>query len=76
MGLVVKKTPRYVERDEKKRQAYLSQISNFKSEDIVYIDESGIDHALYRLYARSPIGERVYGDFSGKFVARTTLIAG
>ncbi len=65
-----------MERDEEKRQAYLSEISKIKSEDIVYIDESGIDHALHRLYARSPIGERVYGDVSGKFVARTTLIAG
>ena len=42
----------------------------------MYVDESGIDHHSYRVYARSPIGSRVYGDVPGKYVSRTTLIAG
>ena len=40
------------------------------------MDESGIDHHSYRSYARSPIGSRVYADIPGKYVPRTTLIAG
>jgi len=42
----------------------------------VYVDESGIDHFHFRRYARSSKNTRVYGDISGKYLARTTLIAG
>ena len=43
---------------------------------MVYIDESGIDHAQYRQYARSPRNARIYSEISGRYVSRTTLIAG
>jgi len=43
---------------------------------LVYLDESGIDHSLYRKYARGPRNTRIYGEISGKYVSRTTLIAG
>jgi len=51
------------------------EISHLNPDDLIYVDESGIDHALSRLYARSLCGTRVYGEVSGKFVSRTTLIS-
>ena len=76
MELRVKKTTRYKERDEKKRQDFLAEIETLKSEDLVYVDESGIDHHHFRKYARSPRNTRVYGEVSGNYLPRTTLIAG
>lgn len=54
----------------------MARIKQIDPDDLVYLDESGIDQILDRLYGRSPIGSRVYGDISGKRVARTTLISG
>ena len=72
LGSLVKKTTLYKERDEKKREA----IETLNSEDLVYVDESGIDHQHFRKYARSPINTIVYGDIAGNYLSRTTLIAG
>ena len=36
----------YKERDEKKRQEFLNGIEGIAKEDLVYVDESGIDEAL------------------------------
>ena len=38
--MCIKKTLLYKERDEKKREEYLQQISCYDPENIVYIDES------------------------------------
>lgn len=54
----------------------MAEIEKIDPEDLVYADESGIDHSYYREYARGPVGSRVYGDISGNRVSRTTLIAG
>lgn len=43
---------------------------------MVYLDESGIDHSQHREYAKGPRNARIYGEISGKYVSRTTLIAG
>ena len=43
---------------------------------MVYLDERGIDHFLDRKYARGRGFTRIYGEISGKYVSRTTLIAG
>lgn len=76
MGFPVKKTTLYAERNEKKRQEFLAEIETIDPEDLVFLDESGIDHFFYRRYARSPVGSRVYGEIPGARVSRTTLIAG
>lgn len=76
LGLLVKKTTRYKERDENKRKEFITEIETLNSEDLVYVDESGIDHHHFRKYARSPRNTRVYGDISGNYLPRTTLIAG
>lgn len=53
----------------------MQQISKVPAEDIVWIDESGIDEHLYRKYARKKRGERVYYDVPGKRISRTSVIA-
>jgi len=76
LALLVKKTPLYCERDETKRQSFIAEIESLDPDDLVFLDESGIDHVHYREYARSLVGSRVYGDVYGKKVSRTTLISG
>ena len=76
LGSLVKKTTLYLERSEEKRQIFLAEIKKISADNLIYLDESGIDEILYRPYARSPRNTRIYADISGKRVARTTLIAG
>ena len=43
--------------------------------DLVYLDESGVDEALHRPYARAPRGTHVLGEISGAKTQRISLIA-
>ncbi|AIL65562.1 hypothetical protein NOVO_08960 [Rickettsiales bacterium Ac37b] len=54
----------------------MAAIANYKAEDIVYIDESGIDSYLYYSWGYSLRGSKVYGDISGKKHDRESFIAG
>lgn len=45
-------------------------------EDIIYIDETGIEEYIYREYARAPKGEKVYDKISGRKYKRTNIVAG
>jgi transposase len=45
-------------------------------EDVVYVDESGINKALFREYARVKAGKRVHGTRPGKRQIRTNIVAG
>lgn len=76
MELHVKKTTLYAERDEQKRQEFLTKITKLDPGRIVYVDESGIDSSLSREYARSARGKRVKVDIFGKKSERTSLISG
>lgn len=43
---------------------------------MVWVDECGINQELYRLYGRSPRGQRIYDDISGnRIVPRISMIA-
>mgnify|MGYP000556614140 CR=1 FL=1 len=46
--------------DQEKVNKYLNEIKNFSEEDIVYIDETGIQGYIYREYARAIRGKKVY----------------
>lgn len=70
-----KKSTYYKERDEKKRQEFLDAIESVEKEDLVYVDESGIDQFLSRPYGRSPRGQKVYGEISGKRFDRESFVA-
>jgi transposase len=53
----------------------LEQIANISLNDLVFIDESGIDSFLYRPYGRSKKGQEVFGNVSGKRFYRESFIA-
>lgn len=54
---------------------YLHEIEGLSPEQIAYVDESGIDHYLYRPYGWAPRGELVYDAISGKRYKRTSIVA-
>lgn len=40
-----------------------------------FLDESGIDHRLFKPFARAPRGEKVYADVPGAKTSRTSVIS-
>ena len=61
-----KKTFLYTEREESKRESFIEKLECLAADSLVWVDECGIETKLDRLYARSPKGQRVYGERSGK----------
>lgn len=47
-----------------------------RAEDLVYVDESGIDTFLHRTHGWGKRGEQVMGEVSGKRFARESFVAG
>ena len=43
------------------RQAFAEQVAGVREEDLVFVDESGVNRAMTRTHARSPRGRRAYG---------------
>ena len=66
LNITRKKTTLYLERNEEKRQEYLSKLLLLSPNKIIYMDESGIDSSLQRNYARSERGKQAKSDVSGK----------
>ena len=54
----------------------MNEIKDFEKEDIVYIDETGIQGYIYREYARTLRGKKVYDKIPGKKYKRTNIVAG
>ena len=53
----------------------MAALANIPKEQIVYVDEAGIDIFLNREYARSSRGEPVYSRTPGKKYKRTGIVA-
>ncbi len=70
-----KKTKRFKEQDPEKVKAYLEEIALYPSEQIAYVDESGIDSYLYREYGWAPRGQRLIGAVSGRRYKRVGIVA-
>jgi len=51
-------------------------LKSIPSENLVYIDECGIDQYLHREYAYSLRGQKIFAKISGKKFKRTNIIAG
>ena len=51
-------------------------MEHLPEEQLVYVDETGIDQCIYREYARAPRGEKVVTKISGRKYKRTNIIAG
>lgn len=73
--MFIKKTLLYKERDAGKRAEYLDKIKDVVSENIVYIDESGVDHNAIRSNCWTERGNKIIGERSGKRRLRTSVMA-
>ena len=73
--LLEKKTMLYAERDEQARARLQDELADLDPHTLVYLDESGVDEALHRPYARAPRGTKVLGDVAGTNAQRINLIA-
>jgi len=56
-----KKTYGYCQRDEEKRQAFVTQLSTIPADKIVYLDESGMDSRSQYDYGWNALGQRFHG---------------
>jgi len=65
-----------VEAKEELRKLYLEKITNIKLEQIVYIDESGVDQNCYKERGWARRGKPFIAKRSGKRIKRTNIIAG
>ena len=65
-----------MEKDEYKRNKYLEEIKDIKIEDILYVDESGINKNIIKETAWIKKGDNIIQEVSGKKHSRTTIIAG
>ena len=71
-----KKTYGYRERDEDKRKKFLAKIRDKRPEQLVYIDESGMDNREDYGYGWNELGKRYYDLKSGKRSLRVSIISG
>ena len=65
-----------MEADESKRDNYKKEIKFIPTQNIVYIDESGIDMTICEEKGWGKKGEKLVGKKSGKYYERTNIIAG
>lgn len=65
-----------MEADQSKRDEYLEQISDILKDQLVYIDESGIDSCISKDMCWCKKGEVLHAKKSGKYYQRTNVIAG
>jgi hypothetical protein len=54
-------TERDPERVQAERRAYREHLAPVRPEDLVFVDEGGVNRGMTRRYARSPQGQRAYG---------------
>ncbi|PZD75335.1 hypothetical protein C1752_00277 [Acaryochloris thomasi RCC1774] len=59
---------------QRKRSEYWELIQGILAQDLIFIDESGINLAMTRLYARSTKGERARGDRPSRRGKNVSLI--
>lgn len=65
----------YKEQDKGKVAEYLEKIVDIPKEDIVYVDETGIQQYQHREYAWAVRGEKVQATISGKKFKRLNIVA-
>ena len=63
------------ERDDEARGLWRWLASRFDARRLVFVDESGFNTSMTRLYARAPKGKRAYGKVPRNRGKNTTLIA-
>ena len=76
MDFVIKKTFGYLERNEEKRSEYIKTIGKMDKDNLVYIDESGIDANIAKERGWGKRGVVLHGKRSGKHYKRINIVAG
>lgn len=71
-----KKTTSYKEQKTEQVNRYLERIKDIPADEIVYIDETGINTCIYREYGYAPRGQKVYAKISGRKFQRTNIVSG
>ena len=65
MSIGLKKTLQAAEKEservQKKRVEFWQKIRDIPTENLIFIDESGVNLAMVRIYARALIGQRARG---------------
>jgi transposase len=69
-----KKQYGYQERDEEKRKIFKNEIAAINPDDMVFIDETGIDNNETYSYGYAPRGERLHGLKLGYRTQRISII--
>lgn len=70
-----KKNLRYKEQNDALRSTFLQEIEEIPLKKLVFVDETGMDEDLQRLYGWSLRGEQIQGTHTGGKVRRVSLIA-
>ena len=66
----------YQQGDEAKRQDFQEALQQFEDEQVVWVDECGLNEDLCRLYGRCPRHQRLYDEISGHRISpRISIIA-
>ncbi|MEH2351030.1 MAG: IS630 family transposase [Nostoc sp.] len=65
---------KYTERVQKLRAEYWTTIGSVLLEDLIFIDEAGVNISMTRRFARSPQGSRAYGDCPNARGKNVTMI--
>jgi isftu1 transposase len=73
--LHIKKVQLYKERNEQKRTDFISIIKRVLPENLVFVDESGINRFLHREYCRAPKGKTITAEVSGRRFVRQSIVA-
>lgn len=73
---VIKKTYAYLEANQEDRQAYLLKLKDIPRENLVYIDESGVDVNIDKEKGWALKGSKLLGKKSGKSYQRINILSG
>lgn len=73
--MLKKKTFGYIERDEEARQEFEEKISKINPDDLIYMDETGIDDTEAYQFGWEKKGERLFGMKKGAKSDRLSIIS-
>jgi transposase len=66
----------YKEADDKQRKAFIEEIAQIPKENIVYVDETGVEQENSSTYGYSLRGKKIVSKVSGKRKPRINIVSG
>ena len=73
-GWTRKKSLRAQEQDPEARRLWIEQAKEWDAQQLVFLDECGVNTTLHRCYARAPRGQRAYGVVPRNWKHNTTVV--